>query len=395
MGVNANRLCSGEATRGDLGCPVYAPSLTTAGDISVTGNLSAARFIGDGAGLTGLSASNVSVTTGASGSLVFRDAFGRLQATSNLSISSTTGSVGIGAGAPASAGNYGLYAAGNVAAAGQISVNSGPVLMASGTSALVRSTGTGILDLIFSAGLGMPEALHIVSSGYVGIGTPSPIFPLDVSGSARIHSTNSGATLLTDAITFSDRNSDGQSFKILEPYTANPAGSLSFLNVVGNQVLMALTSDSRLIIGAGATPSATLHVSGTLEIANSGEACDANRLGAIKYTANEFYVCRNGSAWESLTSIGGGAGTGDRITSNSQAGIIANSTGTISLTTGGVTATAYFDRAGQLVNAGVSTTGPISTTVLRMADNPGEACTAATKGSIKVVDNKIFVCRYP
>lgn len=100
LGVHGNRICIGEATRGDLGCPTYAPSLTTAGDISVTGNLSAAKFLGDGSGLTNLAASNISVTTGASGSLVYRDAYGSLMASAGLSISSTTGSVGIGADAP-------------------------------------------------------------------------------------------------------------------------------------------------------------------------------------------------------------------------------------------------------------------------------------------------------
>jgi hypothetical protein len=54
MGVNGGRLCSGEASRGDIGCPTYAPSLTTAGDVSVTGNLSATKFIGDGSLLTGI-----------------------------------------------------------------------------------------------------------------------------------------------------------------------------------------------------------------------------------------------------------------------------------------------------------------------------------------------------
>ena len=58
IGVSASRICVGEGTRGDVGCPSYAPSLTTAGDVSVTGNLSANSFIGDGSGLTGVTASS-------------------------------------------------------------------------------------------------------------------------------------------------------------------------------------------------------------------------------------------------------------------------------------------------------------------------------------------------
>ena len=52
----------------------------------------------------------------------------------------------------------------------------------------------------------------------------------------------------------------------------------------------------------------------------------------------------------------------DRITSSSQAGVTANSSGYISLTTGGVTGTAYFTPTGMLVNAGISATGPVSAT---------------------------------
>jgi hypothetical protein len=56
MGVSASRLCLGEGSRGDIGCPAYAPSVTTAGDVSISGNVSS--------GLTGVS--GVSITSGVS-----------------------------------------------------------------------------------------------------------------------------------------------------------------------------------------------------------------------------------------------------------------------------------------------------------------------------------------
>lgn len=57
-------------------------------------------------------------------------------------------------------------------------------------------------------------------------------------------------------------------------------------------------------VGIGVpSPAAKLDVSGTLRFSNGGEACDAARKGAIKYMSNDFYVCRDGSAWESLTSL--------------------------------------------------------------------------------------------
>lgn len=60
LGNNSNRLCLGapDSMRpADIGCPSYAPSLSTAGHVSITGNVSANRFIGDGSGLTNLSVS--------------------------------------------------------------------------------------------------------------------------------------------------------------------------------------------------------------------------------------------------------------------------------------------------------------------------------------------------
>lgn len=65
MGVHAGRLCMGEGLRvSDIGCPTYAPSVTTAGDVSITGNVSANKFIGDGSLLTGLTASGDRITSG-------------------------------------------------------------------------------------------------------------------------------------------------------------------------------------------------------------------------------------------------------------------------------------------------------------------------------------------
>jgi hypothetical protein len=65
MGVSGSRLCLGEGPRGDIGCPAYAPSVTTAGDVSVSGNLSANKFIGNGSGLTGVTAASADrITSG-------------------------------------------------------------------------------------------------------------------------------------------------------------------------------------------------------------------------------------------------------------------------------------------------------------------------------------------
>lgn len=116
-----------------------------------------------------------------------------------------------------------------------------------------------------------------------------------------------------------------------------------------------------VVIGSSSTTApAALFVSGTVRLGNGGEACDANRTGAIRYTAGDFSVCRNGTAWETLTAIAAGA-TPDRIASGTTS-VVANSpTGVISFTQLG-TATAYLHPTLGLVAPGVSATGGISAT---------------------------------
>lgn len=117
------------------------------------------------------------------------------------------------------------------------------------------------------------------------------------------------------------------------------------------------------------TPSSTFHVSGTLRIASGGEACDANRTGAIRYTAGDFSVCRNGSAWETLTAIANGSSP-DRITSGTTSLVAISNTGFISLTQAS-TNTGWFDPTRGLVTLGVSATGGISGTTGYFAGNVG------------------------
>jgi len=52
MGIQGNHLCMGETSRGDIGCPAYAPSVAT------NGTLTATKFIGDGSQLTNLTLPN-------------------------------------------------------------------------------------------------------------------------------------------------------------------------------------------------------------------------------------------------------------------------------------------------------------------------------------------------
>ncbi len=89
-------------------------------------------------------------------------------------------------------------------------------------------------------------------------------------------------------------------------------------------------------LGLGtAQPSATLHVAGTIRIASGAEACDADRLGAIKYENSNFYVCRDGANWETLVASTTGTVQSDRITSGTTGMYTYNNT-SASIATAGV-----------------------------------------------------------
>ncbi len=142
-----------------------------------------------------------------------------------------------------------------------------------------------------------------------------------------------------------------------------------------------------VIIGVSPSffPSATLHVSGTLRIANGGEACDANRTGAIRYTGGDFQFCRNGTAWENLASITNSAAS-DRITSGTLAVTANSATAIVSLTTGATTWGYLGSTQSYLPNvsaAQVSSTA-ISTTAVQIASSTTvTACTSTNAGTLR------------
>jgi hypothetical protein len=320
LGNNKGRLCVGD-TNSDLGCPTYAPSLTTAGDVSVTGGISAARFIGDGSGLTGLSAANVSVTTGASGSLVYRDAFGSLVASSGLSISSTTGSVGIGAGAPSLVGNNSLYASGNLQSGNHLFLGGTSSIFWAGdsTTKISGDAASGKYLSFFTSGT---EAMRIVSTGMVGIGTSAPSSTLHVYSvtqpypSALIQGPNPLYDLQTTAGTgymaLRFRRSSSIPWSI-----GTDSSSNGFLYVSPNQSVPDISGSALVMTGSGMVgisvrqvPSATLHIGGTLradsnteirgtvsatilKLADSpSDPCNASNIGAIKVINGAIYTCR-------------------------------------------------------------------------------------------------------
>lgn len=87
-------------------------------------------------------------------------------------------------------------------------------------------------------------------------------------------------------------------------------------------------------VGIGTTaPSNTLHVSGTLRLADGGEPCDTHRAGAIRYTSSSVFQFCMGSGWQNLSDAAGG-GQADRITSGTTS-VIATQDRSVTISTSG------------------------------------------------------------
>ncbi|RYG58758.1 MAG: hypothetical protein EON60_12400, partial [Alphaproteobacteria bacterium] len=234
-------------------------------------------------------------------------------------------------------------------------------------------TANGAGDLVFSTddGVAHAERMRINSLGYVGIGTPSPTAPLHVMGNMNIESItndNAGAGL-----GFFKSRAGGAALKddrLIGLYGQGHNGTAYSGNVVAIEALAAedfTTGAHGTWIRMGTTPrgsiarnsnrwilspdglmgislpsiepSATIHIRGSIrlgtEISATLNVCNTNRTGAIKYESGDFFLCRNGTAWESLTGLtDGSTAASDRITSGTTQVITRNNT-SVSIVTAG------------------------------------------------------------
>ena len=154
--------------------------------------------------------------------------------------------------------------------------------------------------------IGCPSyAPYVSSSGFVGIGTSDPSRTLHVHGNTGIGITSNAGQRTQFYITnggnarFQINTTNTSPFKteLITGNTSVPMGLGAGIN--SNQLVLAING----YVGVSTTnPSTSLHVDGTLRIANGGEACDANRAGAIRYNSGTFEFCA-GSAWQSLATV--------------------------------------------------------------------------------------------
>jgi hypothetical protein len=318
-----------------------APTMT----VTAAGTVSATRFVGDGSGLTNLSAGSVSVADGLSGSLVFRDGLGALHGHPGISVSSTTGSVGIGAGAPANIGNNGLYAAGTIRSGYAISAgtdmylgNTGNLYWNSLPIIQAEQSSTYYVRFLTSN----TEAMRIVSNGYVGIGTNAPKDRLDISGNAVLAGEGAylgfGSYWDQNAATWRNRlanrfganirigqQSSGQGGDIEFHTESNSTASTVADTAVGMPVRLVIRRAGDVRIGGNTyigsttvTPTTPLEVAGTVSATNiqiagtmrlgvytsQPVACGAGYIGLMAMnSATDVCVC-NGTSWNRVSSGG-------------------------------------------------------------------------------------------
>jgi len=374
LGVKANRLCIGEGLRvSDIGCPSYAPSVTTAGDVSVTGNLSANKFIGDGSGLTGITADatdRIISGTNARTRIVAVSNTGSISITQNngetawfdpvrglvtLGVSATggisgttgyfSGRVGIGTATPDRdlvivngsddgvvriGSSYGAMISGDSGGRGIYGTNlyaDGLSLRTAGTHGSYgyagMSTRWGAVEFYTAAGATTADAavtpttrMRITSGGNVGIGTDNPAGTLHVSSS-------SWATAIVQAM------QNDPVLQLASDTTAGNAGWRMGMDVSDDDLLdwrynnsrkMLLTTSGKLRVGDATIPAGgTLEVAGTISATNAIQvgqstlACASSISGAIRFnsTSNTLQVCTS-AGWKSLVSgtVSGGGGGG-------------------------------------------------------------------------------------
>lgn len=329
LGVQDGRVCVGEASRGDIGCPTYAPYVASDGSISAT------RFVGDGSGLFNIAGASadrivsgttsmlaisntgyISVTQSGVNTAYFHPSMGLVTVgvSSTGGISGTTGyfsgKVGIFTAQPDANFVMTIGDASNAYSNLSLRRNAGgepSILFSSGSNTGASATQLRGLQnggLRVTDGSGTAEYMRIVSSG-VGIGTAYPSVTLHVAttvGAVAMFGTGGAST--SQFISVNNRamfGFDATSGNATLQSSASRGISLNVNGGFGSGTAVTIASNS--LVGIGATsPSTALEVSGTvsatvLQVANTApdSACaGASDLGKMRRnpTTGRMQVCR-------------------------------------------------------------------------------------------------------
>lgn len=332
LGVNAGRLCVGEGTRSDIGCPTYAPSVSTGGLLTATA-LSATTLNGNYASFTTLSAGNVSFT----GNLSIEGvtfANGGIELEGSITGDTVTATTVNGHYASFTTLTAGAFNGDGSGLTGVTAASTDRIT--SGTNSIFANTGMNTLSFT-TAGT---DRMVINSSGNVGIGTTTPTQVFAVGGAsgfnvniigdvnARTLQLNGGgitnATVLNRSSgsplsiqtgnytgagnniqmsTGTASNSSGQFNAVVIAPTYNQTGTAAGTDLLVYRTETAVGSGAHRLfdtqvngitrftvlnsgnVGVGiATPTATLQVSGSFTVSSTGQT-----------TSPSLYVGTNGN----------------------------------------------------------------------------------------------------
>ncbi|BCH05738.1 hypothetical protein MesoLj131b_77370 (plasmid) [Mesorhizobium sp. 131-2-5] len=314
MGVNANRLCYGEASRGDIGCPADAPV--------VSGSTISGTFVGDGSGLTGVTVATDRIVSTTGVASITSD--GTVTINGRLEIVTGTSVVAVGRGA-------GKYNSGsNVAAfgnnAGSYNSNSNVVLI--GSNAGYSNSGAAVV------GLGTYAGRYNTGDNLTAIGH-----------AAGMNNTGANVTAIG--------------------YYAGASNTFNNVTLLGLSVYGA-DKANQVVLGNG----------NVVEVSTSGVYVGkgVSTTGPISAT----YFVGDGSRLTNLPTGATDRISTSGVASGANLGMVVASQGTVSFTLGGTAGAAYLHPTLGLVAPGVSTTGPISATGLYVSGSVGIGTTAPT-----------------
>ena len=290
MGAKAGRLCVGEGFTTDarLGCPMYAPSLTTAGDVSVSGSLSAQQFIGDGSLLTGIGEGGVSLLVSLSDVSITSPV--------NRSVLQYVNSVGQWMSVP-------------------ISQAMSTTSMISGwPDAIVCHSGGNPRIVYFHGNNGSEVTYHAPGSGSGGWVNVQ----FNTNGTYNTNSSMSGYDCLSKSI--STLYAEGKAFNLVGNADVGGGSALGDRITSGTLGMVANSTTSVVSLSTGGTTwgylsnvmsylprinaervSASLVSSTYIQISSATDvlACDASRGGTLRYISATLQFC-DGSMWATL-----------------------------------------------------------------------------------------------